>query len=541
MHTHRSQSRMPGQPRAGRSNRNARGVLRGALFAVAAFGMLSAAAAEEVIRRGLGPEPDSLHIHQAQGLAAVNLLRDLREGLVTFDSAGQPAAGAAESWEVLDGGRLYRFKIRPDARWSNGEHVLAADFVRGLRRAVDPFQAAVTAGLLSPIESAEQVLAGAAPPDSLGVAATSERLLEIRLARPTPWFLEVLAHPVSFPLHDREGDVAGLEVNGAYQLASWTPNAIIRLRENPHFHAADSVAMPVVEYFPIEDASAELSRYRAGELHITETIPAGRHDWLEENLHNDLRVTPYLGSFWLNINLRHRVLGHSADLRRALALAIDRDILTRVVIGAGEQPAFGLVPPGLGAYEPAVMKEAGLSQQEREALARELFARSEAGAAGPLRLQLRYNTSNVHRRMAVAVAAMWNQVLGVETELINEEWKVFVNNRRLGAVTEVFRGGWIADYADPTSFLDLFRGGSEMNFTAFKEPAYDELLDEAEAPTGMERYEFLQRAEALLLQEMPAIPLYYYVSRHLVKPGVLGFVDNLRDVHLSRYLSLEQP
>jgi oligopeptide transport system substrate-binding protein len=365
--------------------------------------------------------------------------------------------------------------------------------------------------------------------------------LEIELVRPTPWFPEILAHPVSFPLHAREGDVVELEVNGAYRLAAWTPKAMIRLEKNPDYHSAASVAVSAVEYYPIEEAATELSRYRAGELHITETIPAGRHDWLRDNLPDDLRIHPYLGSFWLNVNLKQPVLGRSVDLRRALALAINRDILTGVVIGAGEQAAYGLVPPGMGAYEPARMPEASLGQEAREAQARQLFAQSGASKSGPLRVELRYNTSGVHRRTAVAVAAMWKQVLGVETELVNEEWKVFVNNRRLGVVTEVFRGGWIADYADPASFLDLFRAGSEMNFTFFANPGYDELLDQADASAGADRIGLLRRAETLLLQDMPAIPLYYYVSRHLVKPGVRGFVENVRDVHLSRYLSLEQP
>ncbi|MDX1554927.1 MAG: peptide ABC transporter substrate-binding protein, partial [Xanthomonadales bacterium] len=356
-----------------------------------------------------------------------------------------------------------------------------------------------------------------------------------------PWFLEILAHPVSFPIHERAGPVIAQEVNGAYRLGEWTPNAVIRLEKNPHFHAAAEVAVQVVEYYPIEQPDAELSRYRAGELHITETIPPGRHDWLAANFGDDLRIHPYLGSFWLNINVRHAELGRSAKLRRALALAIDRDILTRVVIGAGEVPAFGVVPPGLEGYEPARMAEATSTQEEREALARQLFRASGADESGTLRLQLRYNTSSVHRRMAVAVSAMWKQVLGIDTELFNEEWKVFVNNRRLGVVTEVFRGGWIADYADPATFLDLFRGGSEMNFTFWDNPDYNALIAEAENSVGADRMTRLRQAEALLLQEMPAIPLYYYVSRHLVNPGVNGFVDNVRDIHLSRYLSLEQP
>ena len=166
---------------------------------------------------------------------------------------------------------------------------------------------------------------------------------------------------------------------------------------------------------------------------------------------------------------------------------------------------------------------------------------SGADRAGTVRLQLRYNTSGVHRRMAVAVAAMWKQVLGVETELFNEEWKVFVNNRRVGLVTEVFRGGWIADYADPGSFLGLFRSDGGMNFTFFTNPDFDGLMHQADSVQGSERNTLLHQAETLVLQEMAAIPLYYYVSRHLVSPAVRGFVDNVRDIHLSRYLSLEQP
>lgn len=512
-----------------------------ALVLFIVFVLATAAFADETIRRGLGPEPDSLDIHQAQGLAAINLLRDLREGLFTFDPAGALIPGVAADWTLLDGGRRYRFEIRDNARWSDGSPVLAADFLRALRAAVDPVTAAATAGLLTPIVNAEAILTGAREPDALGVTAIADNVLEIELSRPTTWFPEILAHPVSFPLHARPGNVAELEVNGAFRLAEWTPNALIRLQRNPNFHSARSVAVATVEYFPIEQPASELSRYRAGELHITETIPAGRYAWLQENYPGELRVHPYLGSFWLNINLRHPALGSSQDLRRALALAIDREILTRVVIGAGEQPAFSLVPPGMAGYEPAMMPEAALSQEAREKLAKEHFARSGADHSGPVRLQLRYNTSGVHRRMAVAVAAMWKQVLGVEAELFNEEWKVFVNNRRLGLVTEVFRGGWIADYADPGSFLDLFRSDSGMNFTFFSNAGFDGLLGEADSAQYSERNRLLNQSEALLLQEMAAIPLYYYVSRHLVNPEVRGFVDNVRDIHLSRYLSLEQP
>ena len=492
-----------------------------------------------ILNRGLGPEPDSLHIHQAQGLAAMNLLRDLREGLVTFDAAGEPVAGQAASWQVLDGGRRYRFTLRPEARWSNGDPVTAADFVRGWRRALSVEHLAATAGLLKPVHNAGGILEAGASADTLGIRADGPGLVEIELETPTPWFLELLAHPVAFPLHeDSLDDPRNAPVNGAFQLEQWVPRSAIRLRRNPHHHAAGEIALDGVAWFPIEEPAAELARYRAGELHLTETIPAGRYGWLRENLGAELHVHPYLGTFWLSYNLRHPALGGSRELRQALALAVDREILVEAVLGAGDLPGWSVVPPGIAGYQPAAMPQSVLSQAQREDEARRLFRASGAARHGPLRLELRYNTSAVHRRVAVAVASMWKQVLGVHTDLVNEEWKVFVNNRSMGVVTEVFRGGWIADYGDPSSFLDLFLGGSSLNHTFYAGARFDELMAAAAIAAPARRMELLQQAEAQLIQDMPVIPLYYYVSRHLVNPAVRGYRDNVRDIHLSRYLGL---
>jgi len=507
----------------------------------AAFMLVSAvcklSAAE--IHRGLGPEPDSLHIHQAQGLAAVNLLRDIREGLVTFDEQGELAPGQAGSWEVLDGGKRYRFVLRSDARWSTGDPVVAEDFVRAWHRAFVPETAAATAGLLKDVLNADKILQGVEPVSSLGIVATEPGIVEVILNEPAPWVLEVLAHPVSYPLHQTGlDDPLHAPLNGPYVLEDWTPRASIKLRKNEFFHAADTVKSGFIEYFPIEEPTAELSRYRAGELDITETIPAGRFKWLQENLPSDLRVHPYLGTFWLGFNFQHQALGYSADLRRALALAVDREILVKTVLGAGEVAGWSVVPPGINGYEPALMVASEMSQQEREASAVRLFENSGFGRHEPLLLELRYNTSGVHRRIAVAVAAMWKQVLGVNTQLVNEEWKVFVNNRRMGVVTEVFRGGWIADYADPSSFLDLFISDNALNSTFYKSADFDMLMKSAEITTGSARMELLRQAEAQLMRDMPVMPLYYYVSRHLVRPRITGFSNNIRDIHLSRYLGV---
>jgi oligopeptide transport system substrate-binding protein len=253
----------------------------------------------------------------------------------------------------------------------------------------------------------------------------------------------------------------------------------------------------------------------------------------------DLRVHPYLGTFWLGFNFHHPALGFSQDLRTALSLAIDREILVRTVLGAGELPGWSIVPPGISGYQPSVMSQSALSQEEREAEAVRLFRQSGADRIEPLRLELRYNTSGIHRRVAVAVSAMWKQVLGVNTQLVNEEWKVFVNNRRMGVVTEVFRGGWIADYADPSSFLDLFMSGNGLNNTFYSSADFDVLMKSAALASGERRMLLLQQAEAQLMGDMPVIPLYYYVSRHLVRPRISGYSENVRDIHLSRYLGVK--
>lgn len=516
------------------------------LFLVLAAVASTATASDRVLTRGLGPEPDSLDIHQAQGLAALQVLRDLNEGLLTFDAAGELIPGTAQGWSISEDGLQYRFELRSDARWSDGDPVRADDFVRGWQTALAPASQARTASLLAPLRNARAVMSGDADPVSLGVRAVDDLTLEVVLEQPTPWFVELLTHPVAYPLHASAlatgtQNVAQRPSNGAWTLHEQVPRSHISLRPNPNYYGASGVVLDEVIYVTIEDPGAELSRFRAGEVDITETIPPGRHEWLLENYPEALRIAPYMGSFWLGLNLSRPPLAGQPELRRALSLAIDRETLTRVVLGAGELPAWTIVPPGLAGYQPPADPAQALDKASREDEARALYRRAGYSKNRPLRIELRFNTSTQHRRMAVAVAAMWKQVLGVNTDLLHEEWMVFVNNRRQGVRTQAFRGGWIADYADPVSFLDLFRSGDPLNNTFYDNAVFDQLLDRAATLSGVQRMEVLQQAETLLLRDTPVIPLYYYVSRHLVNPDVRGYIDNPRDIHLSRYLDLEQP
>jgi len=497
----------------------------------------AAGEAEAALVRGLGPEPDSLDPQLARGLAALNVLRDLYEGLVTLDAAGRVVPGWASSWQRSDNGRRYDFVLRPGAQWSDGQPLGAEDFARGLRFALTAANGAPFAGLLAPIRNADRVLSGQLPPARLGIEAANGRLT-ITLAAPAPWLLYVLAHPVSAPRRAGDETPSRRATSGAYRQREVRPQSAIVLERNPHHYAAADSAFDTVVWTVSEDPASELARYRSGAIDITETIPPGQFAWLKEHYPEDLRSAPYLGTYYLTYNLTRPPFKDNLALRSALSLAIDRDTLVRIVTGAGEIPAYTLVAPGLDDYPYPASSTALMSRAERLVLARTLYQQAGYSDERPLTVELRYNTSLQQRRIVSAIGAMWREYLGVVTRLHNEEWKVFVVNRRARRITEVVRGGWIADLPDALSFLEPFTAQSNSNDSGYADPEFEALLARAAAsedPAG--RRLWLARSEHHLLAAQPIIPLYHYVSRHLVRPGIAGFVDNPLDLHLSRYLS----
>ena len=487
-----------------------------------------------MLHRGLGPEPDALDLHRAQSLSALNVLRDLHEGLVTLDAAGRLVPGVARSWSVSEDGLVWGFELDPEARWSDGTMIVAADLVEGWRRALAPETAAPMAAMLDRVAGARAYRTGQVEASALGIRAEGPSRLVIELEQATPWFAELLTHPLTYPW---PGEGNG-RYSGAFLLDERLPGAHLKLSANPHFRAAADVSLAGVMWHVIEEPSVELARYRAGQLHITETIPPGRLDWMREQFGEQLRIAPYLGTFFLAFNVGREPFAEAPGLRRALSLVIDRQLLAERVLGAGEIPAYGLVPPGMPGWGDSLPVDTR-PMADRVAEARALYQAAGFDWRRPLRAELRFNSSLTHRRMAAAIAAMWKEQLGVETRLVNEEWKVFVANRRQGRITEIVRGGWIADWRDAGNFLQLFASGSPLNYSFFSDTHFDELMARSDRLQGQERLELLRLAEERLLDQAVIIPLYYYVSRHLVRPEVRGFEDNVMDVHLSRWLSLE--
>jgi oligopeptide transport system substrate-binding protein len=499
-------------------------------------------AAVQVLRKGNGAEPETLDPHRAESVTASNILRDLFEGLTLEAPDGRIIPGAAERWETSADGLTWTFHLREDGRWSNGDPVTAGDFEFGLRRSCDPATLNEYSSILYPIENAEAVITGRLPPTALGVRALDARTLEIRLAGPTPYLPGLLTHATAYPVNRRALEAHGTQFarpgklvgNGAYRLAEWVVQSHIRLERNPHYWDDADTVIEDVWYYPIENDDAEVSRYRAGEIDFTESVPFRQVKRLRGLLPRELVISPYLGSYYFGFNNTRPPFQDNLDLRLALSLAVDREILTERVTGAGEIAAYGFVPPVEG-YTGQRPQWAGWTQAQRNAEAQRLYRQAGYSQENPLVVEVLYNTDQNHKRVAGALAAMWKQTLGVRVKLLNQEWKVFLENRKRKIITQVFRSGWIGDYNDANTFLQLMHSANGQNDPGYRSPAYDAFIDQAAAEAdAAKRRELLEAAERQLLADQPLIPLYFYVSKRLVKPWVGGYTPNIMDHHHSK-------
>ena len=508
-----------------------------------------AANAQQVLYRGNGAEPETLDPQQSTGVSEANIETDLFEGLVTYGPKSETVPGVAERWEVSPDGLVYTFYLRGNAKWSNGDPVTAKDFVYSLTRLVNPATAAENAWILDPILNAEQIRKGEEKDFSkLGVKALDGRILQITLKTSTPYFLSLMKHHATLPVHqatvEKFGDKwtrPGNSVsNGAYMMAEWMPQSRIMLKKNPHFHAADTVKINTVYYYPTESQVEEFKRFQVGELHITYDIPTDQIDFVKKNLAQELHISPYFGTYYYAINLTKAPLGEQAKLRQALALAIDREVITDKIWKSGQIPAYGWVPPGIPGYQPQQLDEAKMTQTDREELAKKLYAEAGYGPQKPLKVEILYNTSEAHKLTAVAVQYMWKQVLGVETTITNQEWKVYLGSREQKNY-QVARAGWIGVYLDAQAFLGMHKSDAgSTNQLGYHNEAYDQLLNTAAiTQDASKRQHLMEQAEKIFLDDHVIIPIYHYVTKALVKKNVSGFEDNVLGFHLTRYLFLK--
>lgn len=508
-----------------------------------------AAPPSATLLRGAGPEPDSLDPQKARSVESQGILRDLCEGLTTLDKSAGVAPGVATGWTVSADGRQYTFTLRPDARWSNGERVVAADFVAALRRLADPATASAYAQVIDVIENASDIVAGKKPPESLGVHAPADNTVVIDLATPAAYLPSLLSHTSACPVHrptmtQRPAELAkpgSMISNGAFVLKEWVQGSHILVTRNHHYWNDAATRLDAVKYLLIPDESAELTRYRAGGLHTTYVVPRGQFDWIQANLAGQLHIAPELNTYYYGFNLDKAPFKDHPGLRRALSLVIDRDKLVHSVLRVGELPAYGWIPPGVSHYTSQSFDYRDRPMADRIAEARGLYAQAGYSAAKPLAFELRYNAGEVHNKVAVAVTSMWKEALGVEARLTAVEFKSLLQDIDRGDV-EVFRSSWMGDYNDAYTFAQYFKSNFGINLPRYKSAEYDSLVGAAAVEIdAVKRAELLQSAERVVLRDHPLMPIYFYVNKHLVKPEVDGWYDNVMDVVYSKDLGLRSP
>ncbi|HEV2268256.1 MAG TPA: peptide ABC transporter substrate-binding protein [Steroidobacteraceae bacterium] len=499
-----------------------------------------------VLLRGLGPEPDSLDPQKARSDEGQRVLRDICEGLTTLDKSGAAAPGIAQRWQVSPDGKTYTFSLRHDARWSNGQPVVAADFVAGLRRLVDPSTASQYAGVIEVIANAGDIVAGRKPAESLGVSAPDPHTVIVRLSEPAPYLPALLAHPSTCPVNpvvlvnekDAYARPGNMPSDGAFILSQWVHGSYIYLTRNPYYWNNAATRLNGVKYLITADENGELTLYRADQLDITEVIPKSQYGWIHAHLADQLHIAPELAVYFYGFNLRRAPFAGDAKVRRALAMAIDREQLAQLVLRSGELPAYGWVPPGVDAYTQQSPDYRSLPMAQRIAEARELYAESGYSAARPLRFELSYNTGEIHTELAIAIASMWQQALGARVTLRAEEFGSLMQDIDRGDV-EMFRSSWLGDYNDAYSFAQYFKSDSGINLMHYDNPAYDDLVNRAAAEVDTtKRRALLEQAERVMLSDQPMIPIYFYVSKHLVKPRVTGWYNNIMNVTYSKDLAL---
>jgi oligopeptide transport system substrate-binding protein len=490
-----------------------------------------------VLYLGNAADPHDLDPQTATGIPEADILFALDEGLVRLDPVTlQPIPGVAASWEISPDGTVYTFHLRPDEKWSNGEPLTAQDFVASYERELSPGLGAQLAYFLYDLKNGEAYNKGLLKDfDQVGVHALDTHTLQLTLHDPAPYLLSGLLYtrfysPVQIATVAKHGaiDAPGntwtrpetFVGNGPYKLVKWRTNQEVVVQRNPYYWDAKNVWLNEIHFYPIDDIEVEDNAFRAGQLHLTSQVASSKIDWYRRNHPEWLHIDPYEGIYFYMLNTTRPPLT-DVRVRRALAMAVDRESIVRYVTRGGQLPAHSFTPPDSGGYTARATIPTDVPA------ARKLLAEAGyPGGAGLPPIQILINTSDNHRVIAEAIQEMWLRSLGVNATIVNQEWKVYLDSRATMNY-QVCRAGWIS-YLDPNGFLENFLTGGANNQTGFANPEYDRLiLDEApHTRDPAARLEVFQRAEKILLDAVPIIPIYDYTNPYLIRPCVLDWPRN---------------
>jgi oligopeptide transport system substrate-binding protein len=503
-----------------------------------------------ILHLGNQGEPATLDPQIANGNPEYYISFALLEGLTTQDPADlSPRPGAAESWEVSPDGLVYTFHLRAGARWSNGDAVTSHDFLYSYRRILSPKLGSDYNYMLYVVKNARAYARGTLTDfTQVGFAAPDDRTLIVTLEHPVPYFLTLAAHLTWLPVHPptiekfgaidqrdtpwcRPGNYIG---NGPFVLTQWIPNQVVTVRKNPRYWDAARVRLNEVRFYPVENPDTEERMFRAGQLHVTSFVPPEKIDGYVSHYPGLLHLDHCLETIYYSLNLHHPPLD-DVRVRRALALALDRDEIARRVLRGHQLPAEALTPPHCGGFT-------SVTQWPHDpAAARRLLAEAGfPGGAGFPKLSLLFATNDTDKLVAEAAQAMWKQTLGITVQLAGQEDRVKSDAMQRGDF-DIGCTLWIADYLDPNTFLEVSVTGGGYNFNHYSNPEYDRVIAAAAASNDpARRFACFQRAEAILAADVPLLPLYHGTSASLRQPSVHGWHPTVQNLHPLKAVWLEK-
>lgn len=517
---------------------------------------------KQEIRIGNGTEPRELDPSTSTGVPESHIEDNLFEGLCAYDPFTlKPMPGAAESWQISADAKVYTFKLRKNLKWSDGKKLDAHDFVYSWRRALDPKTASEYAYQLYYIKNGEAFNKGKLKDaKQLGVVAKDAHTLVVTLEQPTPYFLNLTSFHTLYPVprhviakHKQEWTKEGKMVsNGPFKLAEWRLNKHIKLVPNEHYWDKGRIKIKTAYFMPIENENTEEKAFLSGQLHMTTTVPSIKIPHYKKLKQKDpknavYQSTPMLGTYFYRFNVTKKPT-NDKRVRRALALTIDRRLIVDKITKGDQMPAWSFVPPDTAGYTyPRTFIKDSPSKQDIAEAKRLMKEAGYPNGKGFPKIDLLYNTSEGHKKIAVAIQQMWKKHLGIEIGILNQEWKVFLNTVR-ALNYNISRAGWIGDYLDPNTFLDMYVTGGGNNDLGFSNKDYDKYIKMAAAEVNhAKRLEYFRQAEDILMEETAVMPIYFYTNNSLISPKVKmysvdgklqNWAGNLSDRILLKYYAI---
>ncbi len=505
-----------------------------------------------LIRIDIGSEVPTLDPALAEDTASTRISWDLFAGLVDFDQGNKIIPGMAEKWDISPDGKTYTFYLRPNLKFSDGSPITASDFVYSWRRLVNPSLASPYNTILANVVGAQAIMDNRAPLTGLGVTAPTPNTFIVKLVNPDPSFIQAIHLPnvavVSQKAIKKYGnswtEPGKIVTSGAYVVKEHIINGYILAQKNLNYYDAANVRINQVKYLPYEDKNATLPTYRSAGLDITfQSLPIDQYAQIKREYNQDLHVIMQEANYYYDFNANNPELANNPKLRQALSMAIDRKILVEKVLRQGQPALYSPVTHTIenGRFAAVNYAWADWSRDKQIAEAKKLYTEAGYGPDHPFQAALSYNTNHLHKKVALAVAAMWKDVLGIDTTLQNQEWKTFLQSRHKGDY-QIARDGWVADYDSVLTYIALYQCNNPHNNSHYCNPAFDKLVAKANMETNPSKQtELYAQALQLPLNDYATIPLFQYTIQVLVKPHVQNYSPEINHLYhtQTKWLSID--